>query len=333
LTSSPAWEGRPTWSNNSKTIAFHAGMGQDTDIWTVPAAGGEATWLTGAPNFGDYDPNYSFNGHYVAYSSFSPNGQAARLWVAAYTYDPPAGTFGEGTHPYHFDFEWNAPDPGSWSGQGGEIDVSSGVDLYDGFALLRGPHELRGINTPEGLYCEDVAEINPGQSTRFLVGWLPDYGEISYMDAKAHFESITATAVWDDGSAELARHEIMPFNEGDWFNYVCAFTEAPPKMDLRVNYGHDWVESFYEGGHSVSIQVTTVRGMSRQQQRCSPNLEKNGEVRKASRLDQRTGFPARPTSNPMTGCTHKLTMARLRRCSLAISRARSGLIWTASRDD
>jgi hypothetical protein len=33
-----------------------------------------------------------------------------------------------------------------------------------------------------------------------------------------------------------------------------------PKMDLRVNYGHDWVESFYEAGHTVSIQVTDSEG-------------------------------------------------------------------------
>jgi hypothetical protein len=30
---------------------------------------------------------------------------------------------------------------------------------------------------------------------------------------------------------------------------------VPPIMDLRVNYGHDWVESFYEAGHEVVITV------------------------------------------------------------------------------
>jgi regulation of enolase protein 1 (concanavalin A-like superfamily) len=260
LTSSPVWEGRPTWSNNSKTIAFHAGMGQDTDIWTIPASGGTATWLTGAPVFGDYDANYSFNGQYIAYSSFSPDGQAARLWVAAYTYDPPAGTFSDGTHPYHFDFEWSVPEPGSWSGQGGEFVIFGGAEIRDGYVLLRGPEEIYGINYPQGLTCEQAGDINPNQSTRFLIGWLPDYGEIPYSEAQAHFNSIQATAVWDEGTAELVQHEIFPFREGDWFNYVCTFTEAPPKMDLRVNYGHDWVESFYEAGHTVSIQVTDSEG-------------------------------------------------------------------------
>jgi hypothetical protein len=48
-------------------------------------------------------------------------------------------------------------------------------------------------------------------------------------EARAHFESITARAVWDDGmSAELVRHEIIPFSWDDldsWFQYVCTFTE------------------------------------------------------------------------------------------------------------
>mgnify|MGYP001347534746 CR=1 FL=1 len=30
----------------------------------------------------------------------------------------------------------------------------------------------------------------------------------------------------------------------------------PPELGLRVNYGHDWIESFYEDGHTVWITVT-----------------------------------------------------------------------------
>ena len=36
----------------------------------------------------------------------------------------------------------------------------------------------------------------------------------------------------------------------------------PPRLDLRVNYGHDWVESFYEPGHQVTITVTEGDGMT-----------------------------------------------------------------------
>jgi Tol biopolymer transport system component len=71
LTSGPAW--RPSWSADGRTIAFHSGANDaDTDIWTIPAAGGTAIRLTGGPSFGDYDPNYSNNGRYVAYSGYMP---------------------------------------------------------------------------------------------------------------------------------------------------------------------------------------------------------------------------------------------------------------------
>ena len=34
----------------------------------------------------------------------------------------------------------------------------------------------------------------------------------------------------------------------------------PPSMGLRVNYGDDWVESFYEAGHWVELRVTNAEG-------------------------------------------------------------------------
>jgi hypothetical protein len=36
----------------------------------------------------------------------------------------------------------------------------------------------------------------------------------------------------------------------------------PPTMGLRVNYGHDWVESFYEAGHTVWISVMESDGVT-----------------------------------------------------------------------
>ena len=261
LTSGPFYDGKPTWSTDSLTIIYDSGFGQDWDLWSIPATGGTPTWLNGAPVFGEYGAANARNSSTIAYASFSPNGQAPRLWVAAYTYDLPPGVFGEGSHPYHFEFEWSVPEIGTWSGQGGEIEMSNDAELQDGYVLLRGPMALRGINTSDGLSCEVVPVVNPDQSTRFLVGWLPEFGDISFSDAKAHFESITARAVWDEGmSTELESHMIIPLSWDDWFQYVCTFTEASPKMDLRVNYGDDWVESFYEAGHEVVITVTESDG-------------------------------------------------------------------------
>ncbi|HLO33472.1 MAG TPA: hypothetical protein VK249_30270 [Anaerolineales bacterium] len=36
----------------------------------------------------------------------------------------------------------------------------------------------------------------------------------------------------------------------------------PPVLGLRVNYGHDWVESFYEGGHMAWVTVTESDGVT-----------------------------------------------------------------------
>jgi len=43
-------------------------------------------------------------------------------------------------------------------------------------------------------------------------------------------------------------------------NATAAEWNTPPVMGLRVNYGHDWVESFYETGHQVEITVTESDG-------------------------------------------------------------------------
>lgn len=151
------------------------------------------------------------------------------LWVAAFTHDLPAGTFTEdGMYPYHFELEWNFPEPGAFSGQEGELVISGDAPIHDGYILLRGQFELHGVSYPEGLSCEEVGEINPDQPMRFLIGWLPDYG-MTYQESQAYFESLTGNVVWGDGmSAELTRHEIIPFSFDDldaWFNYVCTFTE------------------------------------------------------------------------------------------------------------
>jgi Tol biopolymer transport system component len=214
VTSGPFSDGQPSWSADSATIAYHTGFTSDWDIWTVPAAGGMPTWLTGAPEFGDYDPAYAKNSSNVAYASFSPEGQAARLWVAAYTYDPPVGTWGEGDHHYHFE-------AGSETTPEIPFNVSSEAPLYDGFVLLR-PAALRARVGDECLMA--VSAIRPEQATRFHAGYLSPEG--TYQEAQTFFDSLTARAIWDDGmSAELARHEIRPYSPDGWWQYVCTYTK------------------------------------------------------------------------------------------------------------
>jgi hypothetical protein len=38
--------------------------------------------------------------------------------------------------------------------------------------------------------------------------------------------------------------------------------QPPPELNLRVNYGHDWVESFYEDGHTAWVTVTESDGFT-----------------------------------------------------------------------
>lgn len=67
------YNSQPSWSNNSKTIIFHSNRdhGWDFNICLVSATGGTPSMLTGFPYYGDYDPCYSKNGKYVAYSGFT----------------------------------------------------------------------------------------------------------------------------------------------------------------------------------------------------------------------------------------------------------------------
>lgn len=253
LTTSPLWEGRPTWSYNSKTIAFHAGMGQDTDIWTIPAAGGEATWLTGAPNFGDYDANYSLKGQstYISYSSFSPDGQAARTWTADFSYD--AGTWTEGEHSYYLENTYSVPEPWSGTSEVNTFNVSTDAPQYNGYALLRG----FGLRARVGKDCPSIDPLlHPDQNTRFGYGWQTDF-PMTYVEAVAHFNSMAVKAHWDGGmSADLQRHEIIPSSSMDWGTYICSLTEALPEPVLYIHYEYpDVVEGDYELGHTVQVTV------------------------------------------------------------------------------
>jgi len=53
-------------------------------------------------------------------------------------------------------------------------------------------------------------------------------------------------AIYQAGSAGKCKDAIQPF----------------PALNLRLNYGHDWVEGFYEAGHVVWITVTESDGLT-----------------------------------------------------------------------
>jgi hypothetical protein len=142
--------------------------------------------------------------------------------VAAFTYDVPSGAWAEGIHPYRFEFAYTEPDSGSGVFSA-VFAVSADAPLYRGFVLARGFHELARIPGPGGEQCAQIDVLHPDQPTRFHFGWVTDW-EMTYREARAHFESMTVTVAWDDGDpVEMVRHEIKPLNKS-WAKSKCSWT-------------------------------------------------------------------------------------------------------------
>ena len=184
-------------------------------------------------------------------------------WMGAFTAELPAGYWQEGNHNYHFDMGYSVPQPGSGKKSGSNIGFAvqspppegGEPPLYGGYVLLR----PEGLRAPLGGDCPLISSIRPEQATRFVWGWLTDF-PMTRKEAEAHFMSIDVTAYWDEGGAgegvrDLQLVELLRADQVDWPGYICSLANVPA-MNLRVDYGHDWVESFYEAGHSVDLTVT-----------------------------------------------------------------------------
>jgi len=64
----------PTWKNNSKELVFIDWPNGDPDLYSISVDGGISTRIcgrTGGFDKGDYDPAYSGNGQYIAWSSYT----------------------------------------------------------------------------------------------------------------------------------------------------------------------------------------------------------------------------------------------------------------------
>lgn len=83
----------PTWKNNSKEIVFIDWPNGDPDLYSISVTGGTPTRVCGRISGfdkGDYDPTYSNNGQFIAWSSYTDessilvneiNNQKARAYV------------------------------------------------------------------------------------------------------------------------------------------------------------------------------------------------------------------------------------------------------------
>jgi Tol biopolymer transport system component len=64
----------PTWKNNSQELVFVDWPNGDPDLYSIPVTGGSATKIAGRVggfDKGDYDPAYSNNGQYIAWSGYT----------------------------------------------------------------------------------------------------------------------------------------------------------------------------------------------------------------------------------------------------------------------
>jgi regulation of enolase protein 1 (concanavalin A-like superfamily) len=280
LTFDPGWEGRASWSQDSKIIVFHADYGEDIDIWTIPAIGGFVTRLTGGEYFDDYDPNYSNNGRYVAYASYTPNVQTytplPRIVASAvgdwfWTTDFRQGTI------YISIYDSQEPDKALlWQG---EKDTDG-----SGFAMIEpGDHELDLVPgnlvvvadrvTTKALVLEDITMTIFDTENDYLAGFAPPHTRVWVAAGPQEWQegisvrSDGKTGEWEADFASVGFdiiEDMRPWSYAQIFDEDGDANEAapPPLMQLRINYGHDWVESFYEAGHWVDLTITESNGVT-----------------------------------------------------------------------
>jgi hypothetical protein len=142
------------------------------------------------------------------------------------------------------------------------VDLPGDCTLEDGDQVtlstdgLRRTHEVQMLAVTqvnmEADTVSGIAEFDPEQYT--LHTWIHEvddsYMELTLEDGtwEADFSRVGLTLEFGMGG----RVEVV--DEGS--NATAVDWNTPPAMGLRVNYGHDWVESFYEGDHEVSLKVT-----------------------------------------------------------------------------
>lgn len=134
-------------------------------------------------------------------------------------------------------------------------------------------------------FCDGEAGIVRG------TGWLNE-GDSNLLEADVLLDCFTTGATLDF-HVTFRYHPItntlsIKYSFGQvtvWHRPGGGQAEEPPALDLRVNYGHDWVESFYEGGHTAWITVTDGDG----------NLKATAELLTAPRDEWggETGFQTR----------------------------------------
>jgi len=127
---------------------------------------------------------------------------------------------------------------------------------------------LESITMDTFLVDEDLlaGTAPPGRLVRVVASVSPDAVDQVTIELNADSE----TGAW---SADFGALGVDITDEMRAWSFAQIFDEdgdaneagappPPPDMGLRVNYGDDWVESFYEAGHTVLVTVTESDGVS-----------------------------------------------------------------------
>ncbi|HET9915016.1 MAG TPA: hypothetical protein VFQ13_24210 [Anaerolineales bacterium] len=150
--------------------------------------------------------------------------------------------------PFPFVGHWQATDP-----DGSDLRLTIGgppdgpfritwTESYIGFCngesgIIRGAGQLNGSD-PNLLEADLHLEcFTTGASLDFHLVW------------RYHPATNTLSSRYENGVVTIWHRPGNP-------------PPVPPTLDLRVNYGHDWVESFYEGGHMAWVTVTESDGVT-----------------------------------------------------------------------
>jgi hypothetical protein len=149
----------------------------------------------------------------------------------------------------------NSPFVGKWEA----VDVdSSDMSLAIG-GPPAGPFQITWTDKYIS-YCNGEAGIVRG------TGWLNE-GDPNLLEADVSLECFTTGATLEF-HVTFRYHPTtntlsIKYSFGQvtiWHRPGGGQAEEPPAIGLRVNYGHDWVEGFYEGGHTAWITVTDGDG-------------------------------------------------------------------------
>ena len=108
-------------------------------------------------------------------------------------------------------------------------------------------------------FCDGEAGIARG------TGWLNE-NDPNLLEADLHLECFTTGAILDF-HVTFRYHPVTntlslrySFGQVTIWHRPGPPQPPPPTLGLRVNYGHDWVESFYEDGHMAWVTVTDSDG-------------------------------------------------------------------------